>query len=292
MITKLTILRGPAASGKSTYVAELRKKNSEIAVVSRDAIRFAIFGKYWGVDEELISKVEKSLIRHALTMGKHVVSDNTNVQAKFTNALVDIAYQLGVEVELVNHFKNVPLEECLKRNDNRERQVPEDVLIDQWNRSQKKYELPPVPALIEKYVPDTSLPTAILVDLDGTAAIHNGRTPYEEHKCDTDLPNEAVREICEAMFHHGPEVVYVSARQEKSRNMTSDWLNRHGFPPGPLYMRETGDMRKDWVVKNEIFEATLKHKYNVLLCIDDRDVVVDMYRRKGIDVMQCNYGSF
>jgi len=306
----LIILRGPAASGKSTFVKELQDSwleshliNEPLVVVSRDALRLAMFGandkSYYdvskdllGTREDFISVVEKRAVRDALSRGHDVISDNTNLTPRFTNALVDIAYQLGHEVELVDHFKYTPLEECLKRNAARERKVDEAILIKQWHRAQEDYTLPEQPAEVQPYVPDESLPEAVLIDLDGTAALLGDRDPYDDLSAHLDSPNESVRTTAWGVYQIGTEIVYVSARQERSRGVTSLWLDEHRFPPGRLIMRATGDQRKDWVVKNEIFDTKIAPHYNVLFCLDDRQQVVDMYRRKGLAVHQVAEGNF
>lgn len=301
----LIILRGPAASGKSTFTSELKDDpmSPEFVVVSRDALRLAFFGAndqtYYAVDKDVLGKrenfislVEKRAVRDGLASGKTVVSDNTNLTPKFTNALVDIAYQLGKDVVLFDHFKNVELTECLKRNSQRERQVEESILIQQWHRAQRPYTLPEKPASIEPYVPDERLPAAVLIDLDGTCAIMGDRSPYDDLSAHLDTPNESVRVVALGLLRQRILPVYVSARQERSRDVTREWLEHHGFPNGPLIMRATGDQRKDWVVKNEIFDTKIAPRYNVLFCLDDRNVVVDMYRRKGLSVHQVNDGNF
>ena len=58
-----------------------------------------------------------------------------------------------------------------------------------------------------------------------------------------------------------------------------------------LVMRKTGDYRKDSIVKREMFEEHIEGKYNVLFVLDDRNQVVDMWRKElGLTCLQCNYG--
>lgn len=306
----LIILRGPAASGKSTFVKELQDSwlnshliDEPLVVVSRDALRLSLFGvndkSYYDVSKDLlsvredfISIAEQRMVRDALAQGYDVVSDNTNLTPRFTNKLVDIAYQLGHEVELVDHFKDTSLEECLKRNATRERKVDEAILIKQWHRAQEDYTLPEKPAEVKPYVPDESLPMAVLIDLDGTAALMGDRDPYDDLQAHLDTPNYSVWAVVRALTLDGIQPIYVSARQERSREITEKWLADHQYPLGPLFMRATGDQRKDWVVKNEIFDTRIAPNYNVVFCLDDRNQVVDMYRRKGLAVHQVNDGDF
>jgi hypothetical protein len=57
-------------------------------------------------------------------------------------------------------------------------------------------------------------------------------------------------------------------------------------------MRGNDDNRCDSIVKEEIYNEYIKDKYNVLAVFDDRDRVVDMWRRIGLPTYQVYYGSF
>lgn len=59
-----------------------------------------------------------------------------------------------------------------------------------------------------------------------------------------------------------------------------------------LYMRPTGDERRDDVVKKEIYERDIAGKYNVLFCMDDRQRCVDLWRSLGLVCFQVDYGDF
>jgi hypothetical protein len=58
-------------------------------------------------------------------------------------------------------------------------------------------------------------------------------------------------------------------------------------------MRRTGDRRKDSKVKREMYERTVPGTYDVLLVLDDRNQVVDMWRKElGLPCFQVDYGNF
>jgi predicted kinase len=64
-------------------------------------------------------------------------------------------------------------------------------------------------------------------------------------------------------------------------------------PESMLLMRKRGDMRKDTIVKREIWDASLAGKYNVLCAIDDRPSVCRMWRYDvGLLVMQVHDKEF
>lgn len=48
---------------------------------------------------------------------------------------------------------------------------------------------------------------------------------------------------------------------------------------------------EDYNIKDEIYTNFLQHK-DVLFVVDDRKQVVDMWRSKGLTVLQCAEGNF
>ena len=56
-------------------------------------------------------------------------------------------------------------------------------------------------------------------------------------------------------------------------------------------MRKDGDFRADYIVKQEIYDMHIKGK-NVLFVMDDRQQVVDMWRRNGLKCFQVAEGNF
>lgn len=58
-------------------------------------------------------------------------------------------------------------------------------------------------------------------------------------------------------------------------------------------MRPKGDMRKDSIIKKELFEAHIKDKYYIEAVFDDRNQIVDTWRKEiGLTCLQVNYGNF
>ena len=146
---------------------------------------------------------------------------------------------------------------------------------------------------------------AIICDLDGTLYDSSGRKHYVSGKeknyhkfheaSSFDLPHRWCVEIL-TRFQNDHEILYVSGREDRYRDLTLDWLYKFSLtPPGRvehLYMRKSGDYRKDCVVKKEIYEAEIKGKYDVLFVLDDRKQVVDMWRAEGLTVLHCAEGDF
>lgn len=148
---------------------------------------------------------------------------------------------------------------------------------------------------VDPYAAPTGVPRAFLVDLDGTLADMNGRDPYDESSVLDDLPNLPVIETVLALFHSGAHPVFMSGRTDACRVATTEWLVKHlaGAVAHPeLYMRATGDARPDWQIKLELFNTHIRDRYRVLLAIDDRQQVVDLWRSLGITCLQCAEGAF
>jgi len=89
-------------------------------------------------------------------------------------------------------------------------------------------------------------------------------------------------------------LVYVSGRPDSHRDMTAYWLADHlgAAWTGLLYMRKAGDHRPDHTVKAEILSHLRGRGYNLRIAIDDRDQVVQMWRRNGVLCLQCAPGDF
>lgn len=133
---------------------------------------------------------------------------------------------------------------------------------------------------------------AVICDLDGTLALHDGRGPYDIMKCDTDLPNPPVLAVVLAFRDLGHPILFVSGREDACREKTRAWILAHTGLDGPLFMRQTGDHRPDDVVKRELYEAHVQDQYEVLFVLDDRRRVVDAWRRLGLSCFQVDAGDF
>ena len=74
-------------------------------------------------------------------------------------------------------------------------------------------------------------------------------------------------------------------------NCREDTLKRleiNEIPCSELLMRKADDVRKDSIVKREMYEEHIKGKYNVKFVFDDRPQVVKTWRELGLFVFDCN----
>lgn len=84
------------------------------------------------------------------------------------------------------------------------------------------------------------------------------------------------------------DVCYLTGRPERSRELTTAWLARHGLPPGTLAMRPDGDHRPARRFKQEQLRA-LRRTRTIALVVDDDPEVVAMLRAEGLPVHQATW---
>jgi predicted kinase len=309
----LIICRGLPASGKTTWALHwLEEKPTARSRVNRDDLRQSLFhldaGNLTYEQEKTVTYVQHSTIRALLRLGRDVVCDDTNLRARTVRGLLKVARQADAEVRFQDF--DTPPALCIERDTQRanagERHVGDAVIRSFAGRYLKKGELPPPPSELEEdvatalYVPDPKLPIAWIFDVDGTLAKMDGRGPFEWHRVGEDAVNEPVAEVAAALFDWGrvselndeERVIVVSGRDGSCREMTGQWLYDHGITYHELFMREAGDMRKDAVVKAEIFWRDIAPRFNVRGVFDDRDQVVAMWRRLGLVCFQVAPGDF
>ena len=110
---------GTPGAGKSTFIVDHIKYKNE-AWISRDEVRFSMVSE----DEDYFSKekdVFKEYIRKindALGLGFNVFADATHLnRASRSKLLRSIDHSFISEINVI--WVKTPLEECIKRNDNR-----------------------------------------------------------------------------------------------------------------------------------------------------------------------------
>jgi len=305
---KLIICRGLPACGKTTrakaWVAEDPAGRHR---VNRDDLRRMLNSSVYSREtEDHIRKLRDQMIETLLRRGVSVISDDTNLPQRTARDLARIARKFGAEVGVWD-MTDTPLDRCLERDFWREssgHSVGDDVIRGMHARfiAGRKYPLPlpedppsdsAGPTL---YVPDPTLPPAVIVDVDGTVALMQGRGPFEWDRVGEDLPNEAVITVVRALARNRA-ILFLSGRMDDCRELTAHWLNQNvlqglGGRRLHLFMRASGDTRKDEIVKLELFDAHVRGKYDVRLVLDDRDRVVRMWRSIGLTCLQVADGEF
>lgn len=139
-----------------------------------------------------------------------------------------------------------------------------------------------------RYIPDTSLPIAAMLDMDGTEVF--GPHPFDPEA--TYTPNMPVVRLTQALYQAGYKLVFITARSERYYNETFRWIIRNVAPLTDLLMRPEDDDRKDWRVKYDLFDQKVRNRFNVDIVIDDRERVVAMWRAIGLTCLQPDAGKF
>jgi phosphoglycolate phosphatase-like HAD superfamily hydrolase len=79
------------------------------------------------------------------------------------------------------------------------------------------------------------------------------------------------------------EVLYLTGRPERIRELTGRWLADQQLPPGRLLMRPDGDHRPARLFKRERLR-TLANERTIASVVDDDPQVVELLRAAGIPV--------
>ena len=143
----------------------------------------------------------------------------------------------------------------------------------------------------DDWSPDDA-PNAIVVDLDNTLALLNGRSPYRGDLCEGDSPDPAVLWLIRSTLLLDPRmsevaVIFLTGRNESARTATQLWLRSIGvFAWEALIMRAEDDWRPSDVYKLDKLQNEIIPAYNVLFMLDDDDRVVRVVRELGIACWQ------
>lgn len=282
MKKKIYITKGLPASGKSTWSRNMVENSSDTVRLNKDDLRKMLGGTFTNGKENAVLEIRDFAIGTLLSKNYNVIVDDTNLHPKH-EATIREKFEGIADIEIVS-FLDVPLEECLKRDRIRPERVSESVIMDMYRKFIK-----PIPVLEDiKDVPD-----AIIVDMDGTLALKGDRDIFDFSKVGVDTLNLPVSAAIRSLVHYdGMKLIIVSGRDDSCKDSTLTWLDSHGFKASEIHMRETGDKRPDYIIKQEIYDNHIKGKYNVRTVFDDRDSVVRMWRDNGLTVFQVAEGNF
>lgn len=125
-MTKLFMMIGIPASGK-TSLAEQIVKSEGAEIVSSDNIRKELYGdESIQGDSNKVFKIVENRIINGLKNNKNMIYDATNINYKRRMTFLQKIRKL--KVEKIAIMVATPYEQCLIRNSQRERQVPEEVI--------------------------------------------------------------------------------------------------------------------------------------------------------------------
>lgn len=303
---KIIVLQGPPACGKSTKAKELLNEygTDKAVIVCRDSIRESC-GEYWVTSrEDYITDLEEFAVKNALARDLIPIIDATNLNPKTIAKWKALAEEYKTDIEWIEVV--VSYSEALKRDSNpdRARSVGKKVLRSFYTRYYPDLIAPMTDERL--MVEFTSKPKAIIVDIDGTVALRDGRSPFDYGKAYSDKADHRMAHLLKNLIGECEyKVFFVTGREDigDCRRITTSWLNdniypvqgHNGFVPvsnWELLMRSEGDHRSDDIVKKEIYEKRIAPWYDVVIVFDDRDKVVKMWRDLGLLCGQVYYGDF
>ena len=151
----------------------------------------------------------------------------------------------------------------------------------------------------------------VIFDLDGTladietrrkmATKANGKMDWDVFFADKlvelDEPNQPVIDTCIALAEKYNVAIF-SGRSETTKPTTIKWLKKHGVSFDILKMRPTNHpwkfmpddkLKQHWL--DDLFPIDSK-RLDIVCVFDDRDKVVDMWRKNGLTCMQVAPGNF
>jgi predicted kinase len=316
---ELLILSGLPASGKSTYRKEWLAEDPNRTYINYDELRIELYGEGWKwnrAEENQMKDVAFRRAIEALKAGKSVCIDNTNLSTNVRARWASIGKTHGATV--IEQEFDTPVDECVRRDAARTSRVGRAVIermalfygfID-WN----------------DYVDDF-----VIVDIDGTIADCSHRLHYiqpkmnhtvdcselgqekfwtkESHprcpecnarwhkdwkgffsKVSGDKPIEPIIDLVRAMGDYY-NIIFITGRDTSIGLETEEWLKEHfdSFYRF-LFMRQSGDNKPDFEMKKEILDHLPKERIRYVL--EDRERVVEMYRKEGLTVLQVAKGSY
>ena len=139
---------------------------------------------------------------------------------------------------------------------------------------------------------DPKLPQAIIVDIDGTIALINDRSPFDHTKWHQDLPHLPIIRLLEMLIFgftcvgENLTIIFMTGREGSLEQRVRIWkwlmdnlptLNKEDCL---LYTRSPGDYRGDVIVKKELFEKYVEDQYYVNWIFEDRNKMVNFWRNE------------
>lgn len=303
-MSKLLILVGAPGSGKSTFARYFLRTEDNWIRVNRDDFRLMQFGDSLMIPfyEERISKMVEASVLTLLKSDTNVIIDATNTSLR---TILDMIHTYTEYADISFKVFDLPVDELVKRCDKRYEEtgkfISKSVVernVANLKHTLEKFDFAPIPRKVQvattSYATqDKNLPKAVICDLDGTLSLLNGRDPYNAATCDNDLLNEPVAAALKMAKQQGYQVILLSGREDKFREPTMRFLDKHQIGYDLLLMRTSNDFRKDNIIKRELFESEIQGKYFVEFLLDDRNQVVDMWRKDlHLPCFQVNYGDF
>jgi predicted kinase len=300
---RVVLCCGIPTSGKSFWSkSEVDKDPNNVVRINRDSLREMMNNSSFSVvNEKMITATTNFMLQSALKAGKSVILDETNLNNKNFNSVCKIVKELNIDCIVMEKPFYIELDAATQRDASRvgKAVVGEDVIKKFWKKSggkQHQHYKAKCETFLKQsnklswapLVQDKSLSKAIICDLDGTLCTIGDRSPYSAKNCDlVDRPNDFVINTVKLYSDAGYKVIFCSGRMDEDREPTERFIKKY-LPEleYSLFMRQTGDQRKDSIIKEEIFNRDIFGKYNVELVLDDRLQVCRQWYKMGLNLLR------
>jgi predicted kinase len=288
-VSKLIIMKGLPACGKSTMAETLLKASGNMVRVNKDLLRTMLhFDKWNGKNEDLTSTAAREVVA-AMLRHRSVVVDDTNL-----NPGVMASWKAFAQVHATSHevldMTDVSVETCVERDLERSKRGERSVGYSVIRNMALRYGL-------QRFDPSQ----VVLCDLDGTIADITHRLHYVKgdgvkdwkgffEAITLDSPRESVCEQLAAFRAAGKTIIIVSARPDTYGVETRHWLARYEIPHWTIIMRSRHDHRQDVEVKADLLKTFFPDQSVIHAVVDDRPSVIRMWREQGLNVIDVGAG--
>lgn len=284
-MSKLFILRGLPACGKSTRAQEMITRSGNTVRLNKDLMRTMLHFDRWTGRNESLTGLAMHALAKALLGHVNVIVDDTNLNPKVLDGWKRLAVERGAKSEVVD-MTDVPQEVCIERDRNREKSVGYTVIRNMALRyGLHRFQQAEV----------------VICDIDGTIAdiAHRLHHVKETEKKDwkafyAGIMLDRVRHEVQARLQEhilgGRTVVFVSGRPDRYKTDTLDWLSWTKIPHFTVLMRRSDDHRPDEEVKHEIVLQHFPDLSVIHSVLDDRPRVIRMWLELGLTVEDVGAG--
>tara|TARA_B110000503_G_scaffold2454_1_gene3257 strand:+ start:80 stop:538 length:459 start_codon:yes stop_codon:yes gene_type:complete len=149
----------------------------------------------------------------------------------------------------------------------------------------------------------------VIFDLDGTLALIDDRRVvstkpngkinwdifFDPKNIDLDKPNLPVIKMAQLLKQQGFRIVILSGRLKTTKDATVQWLKKFDVPFDVIKMRPDNKDFKfmpDDELKQGWLDSLFLGNEDIFAVFDDRNKVVDMWRRNGLTCFQVAEGNF
>lgn len=283
----LIILCGPPGAGKSTLARSLIDSDGDHGAAT-------VY-----VNQDTQDKFHLKIFNDAIISKKDIIVDRMGFNKQQRNRYLEPAKKAGYSTKIIvlHESRYICLDRCRNRK-NHPTIKNEENAQSAINMFFSKYERPTEDEadVLDFRYPERYKPECIIVDIDNTLSDSNHRQHFLDGErknwkgffdaMDKDPINKWCWDIINALKHK-MDIVLCSGRPDNYQDTTEKWLNEKSINGHDLYMRPRNDSRRDDIVKEILLDFEVKTRYTPIFCIDDRKQVIDMYRKRGLVVLDC-----